>query len=141
MSAENFIFIDFFAVKADGSDVYPGICKEVFIYCTAKKSMKMNFSANKIYSITIFLRLQICKISTDVRDTLKPLLAVKVYGSNCVFCFVHYDHLLVHCAVLPVRSCVVLSWQKQFSKMTTYCTKQHKMHSDKYDKLEDHTKS
>ena len=84
-----------------------------YMYCTAKKSMKMKFSANKIYSITKFLRriqtlqIHVCKTSTDVRGTLKPLLAVKVYGSNCVFCFVHYDHLLVHCAVL--RSCVVLS--------------------------------
>ena len=31
MSAENFIFVDFFAVKADGNDVKPGICEEVFI--------------------------------------------------------------------------------------------------------------
>ena len=28
LSAENFIFIDFFAVKVDGSDINPGICNE-----------------------------------------------------------------------------------------------------------------
>ena len=49
-----------FAVKVDGNDVNPGICKEVFIYTdswvdvtlstlTAKKSMKMTFSSDKIY--------------------------------------------------------------------------------------------
>ena len=55
-----FIFIDVFAVKVDGSDVNPGICKE-FSYrqisglmsipstLTAKKFMKMKFSADKIY--------------------------------------------------------------------------------------------
>ena len=30
MSDENFIFVDFFTVKADGNDVNPGICGEVF---------------------------------------------------------------------------------------------------------------
>ena len=60
MSAKNFIFIDFFAIKVDGSDVNPGICKEVSCRLipgltslpstlTAKKSMKMKFSADKIY--------------------------------------------------------------------------------------------
>ena len=60
LSAENFIFIDCFAVKVDGSDVYPGIWKQ-FSYrqipgltsllstLTAKKSMKMKFSVDKIY--------------------------------------------------------------------------------------------
>ena len=43
-SAKNFIFIDFFAVKVDGS---AGICKEVFM--STEKSMKMKFSADKVY--------------------------------------------------------------------------------------------
>ena len=30
MSDENVIFMDAFAVKVDGNDVNPGICKEVF---------------------------------------------------------------------------------------------------------------
>ena len=34
--------MDFFAVKVDGNDVNPGIK-------TAKKSMKMTFSSDKIY--------------------------------------------------------------------------------------------
>ena len=53
--------MDVFAVKVDGNDVSPGICKEVFIYTdswidvtssnlTAKKSTKMTFSSDKIYS-------------------------------------------------------------------------------------------
>ena len=51
--------MDFFAVKVDGSDVIAEICKEVFIWIpamtslpstlTAKKSMKMTFSSDKIY--------------------------------------------------------------------------------------------
>ena len=45
MSAENFIFTDFFAVKVDGSDVNPGFCKEF----SEKKSMKMELSVDKIY--------------------------------------------------------------------------------------------
>ena len=60
MSAENFIFIDFFAVKVDGSDVNPGISlHETSLQIPgltslpstliAKKSMKMKFSADKIY--------------------------------------------------------------------------------------------
>ena len=60
MSAENVIFVDFFAVKVDGSDLYPGICKEVFIYTdswvdvnsdnfNSKKSTKMTLSADKIH--------------------------------------------------------------------------------------------
>ena len=60
MSAENLIFIDIFAVKVDGSDVIAGICKEVSIYTDSRydinsvnfnsqKSMKITFSADKIY--------------------------------------------------------------------------------------------
>ena len=60
MSAENFIFIDFFVVKVDGSDVNPGIylhenslqipgLTSLPSTLTAKKSMKIEFSADKIY--------------------------------------------------------------------------------------------
>ena len=60
MSAENFIFIDFVAVKVDGSDVNPGIylhenslqipgLTSLPSTLTAKKSMKIEFSADKIY--------------------------------------------------------------------------------------------
>ena len=62
LSAENFIFIDFFAVKVDGSDVNPGIClyenslqilglTSLPSTLTANKSMNMKFSADKIYNI------------------------------------------------------------------------------------------
>ena len=60
MLAENFIFIKCFAVKVDRSDFYSGIYlyKNLFpdswvdvtpSTLTAKTSMKMKFSANKIY--------------------------------------------------------------------------------------------
>ena len=60
MSAENFIFIDLVAVKVDGSDVNPGIylhenslqipgLTSLPSTLTAKKSMKIEFSADKIY--------------------------------------------------------------------------------------------
>ena len=60
MSAENYIFIDFFAVKVDGSDVTMVSVKR-FSYrqipwltsfpstLTAKKSMKMKYSADNIH--------------------------------------------------------------------------------------------
>ena len=60
MSAENFIFIDLVAVKVDGSDVNPGIylhenslqipgLTSLPSALIAKTSMKMKFSADKIY--------------------------------------------------------------------------------------------
>ena len=60
MSAENFIFIDLVAVKVDGSDVNPGIylhenslqipgLTSLPSTLTAKKSMRIEFSADKIY--------------------------------------------------------------------------------------------
>ena len=60
MSVENFIIIDFFVVKVDGSDVNPGIylhenslqipgLTSLPSTLTAKKSMKIEFSADKIY--------------------------------------------------------------------------------------------
>ena len=45
LSDENVIFMDIFAVKVDGNDVNPGIK-------TAKKSMKMTFSSDKIYNFS-----------------------------------------------------------------------------------------
>ena len=59
MSAENFIFIDFFVVKVDGSDVNPGIylhenslqipgLTSLPSTLTAKMFMKMKCSADKI---------------------------------------------------------------------------------------------
>ena len=60
MSVENFIIIDFFVVKVDGSDVNPGIylhenslqipgLMSLPSALIAKTSMKMKFSADKIY--------------------------------------------------------------------------------------------
>ena len=72
---------DFFAVKVDGSDVYPGICPyENLLTDSWVDITSVNFNSKKSLwrwnvwptrYITIFLRiiqrLQICKISTDVR--------------------------------------------------------------------------
>ena len=89
MSAENVIFVDVFAVKFDGSDVYPGISlyensfqipglTSLPSHLTAKKSMKMKFLAEKVYysfysGESIGIQIQIRKISTDVLGTLKCL--------------------------------------------------------------------
>ena len=65
MLAKNFIFIDFFAVKVDGSDVNPGIClyenslqipalTSLPSTLAAKKSMKMKFTADNILILQFF---------------------------------------------------------------------------------------
>ena len=89
-----------FTVKVDGSDVNPGIRKE-FSYrqipgltslpstSTAKKSMKMKFSADKIYYLFFPMgiqRLQICKIPTDVIGTLCPKLGLGLFrhSNSCL---------------------------------------------------------
>ena len=86
LSDENVIFMDIFAVKVDGNDVNPGICKEVFIYTDSWVDVILT-SLRQIYQqkspwrwhfrptrYTIFLRriqrLQIFKIPVDVICTL-----------------------------------------------------------------------
>ena len=55
MSAENLNFIDIFAVKLDGSDVYPGICKEVFIWTDSWVDFtSVTFNSTKVYEVEIF---------------------------------------------------------------------------------------
>ena len=57
MSDENVVFMYFFAVKVDGSDVKSGISLHENLFTdsrfdvtlTAKKSMKTTFSSDKIY--------------------------------------------------------------------------------------------
>ena len=90
MSAENVIFIDFFAVKVDGRDVNQGICLYENLFTdTLVDVTSVNFNSKNVYEdeifgrqdITMFLRriqwLQICKIPTDVRGTLKSIYEVK----------------------------------------------------------------
>ena len=87
LSAENFIFINFFAVKVDESDVNPGIClyKNLFpdswvtslpSTLTAKGLWGWNFRPTRY--ITIFFRriqrFHICKIPTDVIGALSRIL-------------------------------------------------------------------
>ena len=82
MSAENFIFIDFFAVKVDGSDVIQGICLfENLFTDTLVDVISVNFNSKKVYDDKIFgwqdiLQFKVykyVKISIDVRGTLKIL--------------------------------------------------------------------
>ena len=53
MPAENFIFIDFFAVKVDGSDVNPGIC--LLLY---KRVMYLRISVYFHQIVPIWFRLE-----------------------------------------------------------------------------------
>ena len=80
MSAENFIFIDVFAVKVDGNDVNQGICLYENLFTdTLVDVTSVDFNSKKVHELEIFgrqdilqfslrriQRLQICKISTDV---------------------------------------------------------------------------
>ena len=68
MSAENFIFIDFFAAKVDGSDVNKGICKEVFMD-TLVDVTSVNFNSKNVYEDKIFDRQNILQFfSGEFKD-------------------------------------------------------------------------
>ena len=55
MTAENFIFIDFFAVKVDGSDVNTGICLSENLYPDSWVDVtSVNFSSKKVYEDEIY---------------------------------------------------------------------------------------
>ena len=57
MSAENFIFVAFFAVKVDGSDVYPGICLYENLYTDCWLGVtSVNFNSKKVHEDEIFGR-------------------------------------------------------------------------------------
>ena len=99
MSTENFIVIDFLAVKLDGSDVNQGVCKEVFIWTdTLVDVTSVNFNSKNVYEDEIFgriflrriQRLQICKISTDVRGTLNILLLCISISPPSLVCVYEY---------------------------------------------------
>ena len=68
MSAENFIFINVFAVNVDGSDVYPGI----YLY----KNLFTDSWEDEIFEILLqffsgeFKDYKYVKISTDITGTL-----------------------------------------------------------------------
>ena len=55
MSDENVIFMDFLAVKVDGSDVIAGICKEVY-HISGYDITSVNFNSEKVHEDDIFLR-------------------------------------------------------------------------------------
>ena len=55
LSAEHFIFIDFFAVKVDGSDVNPGICLyEKCLQMPWVDNTSVKFNSKKVYENEIF---------------------------------------------------------------------------------------
>ena len=65
MSADIFIFIDFFAVKVDGSDVNPGICLyENLITDSWVDITSVNFNSKKDYEDEIFGRQDILQFSS-----------------------------------------------------------------------------
>ena len=79
LSDENVIFMDFFAVKVDGNDVNPGICKEVFIYTDSWVDVTLttslwwrhfvNFNSKKVDEDDIFVRQDILQFfSVESKD-------------------------------------------------------------------------
>ena len=70
MSAENFIFIDFFAVKVDGSDVYPGICLYENLFTDSWVDVtSVNFNSKKVYEDEMFGRQDIVQyFSGEFKD-------------------------------------------------------------------------
>ena len=88
---QNGFFMDFSAVKVDGSDVIAGICKKAFIWRDSRydiSSVKFNRKSpwrwyfRPTRYIIIFLRriqiLQIFKIPTDVIRTLSKCMSIKL---------------------------------------------------------------
>ena len=71
MSAENFIFIDFFAVKTDGSDVNQGIClyENPFTDTLVDISSVSFMFSKKVYEDEIFGRQDILQFfSVEFKD-------------------------------------------------------------------------
>ena len=71
LSAENFIFIDFFAVKVDGSDVNPGIyMKTSFVFTDCWVDVTSgNFNSEKVNEDEIFGRQDILQFfSGEFKD-------------------------------------------------------------------------
>ena len=53
--------MDFFAVKVDGIDVIPGICKKVFIYRNSRYDLTfVNFNSKKVHEDDIFVLQDTC---------------------------------------------------------------------------------
>ena len=70
MSAENFIFIDFFAVKVGRSDVNPGICLYENLFPDSWGDVtSVNFNSKKTYEDEIFVRQDILQFfSGEFKD-------------------------------------------------------------------------
>ena len=82
MSAEKFIFIDFFAVKVNGSDVYPRICKEVFIYTDSWVDVtSVNFNSKKAYEDEIFVRQDILQFYSGEFKDYKYVKFPQTFGA------------------------------------------------------------
>ena len=67
--AENFIFIDFFAVKIDESDIYPGncLCENLFTDSWVDVT-SVNFNSKKVYEDEIFGRQDILQFFSGELD-------------------------------------------------------------------------
>ena len=70
MLAKNFIFIDFFAVKVDGSDINQGICLYENLFTdTLVDVTSVNFNSKKVYEDEIFGRQDILQFfSGEFKD-------------------------------------------------------------------------
>ena len=88
MSAENFIFVAFFAVKVDGSDVYPGIClyENLFTDCWLGVT-SVNFNSKKVHEDEIFGRQDILHFSSgefsDYKYVKFPQTYRGILNKNC----------------------------------------------------------
>ena len=70
----NIIFMDFFAVKVDGSDVIPGICKEVFMDRDSRYNItSVNFNSEKVHEDDIFVRQDILQFFSGESKDYKYL--------------------------------------------------------------------
>ena len=73
-SEENVIFMDFFVVKIDGSDVVAGICKEVFIERDSRYDIpSVKFNSEKVHGDDIFVRQDILQFFSGESKDYKYL--------------------------------------------------------------------
>ena len=71
MSDENVIFMDFFAVKVDGSDVIAGISLYENLFTDSRYDItSVNFNSEKVHEDEIFVRQDILQFfSGESKDT------------------------------------------------------------------------
>ena len=85
MSAENFISIDFFAVKVDGSDVYQGICLYENLFTDSWVNVTfVNFNSKKVYESLFYFfdaKSTLGKLHVIIKD-VKVLIRIVQYNTD-----------------------------------------------------------